>query len=218
MKFSLLLTVVMLLLAGCAEKPKLFWGVDEGKGDESTSASSAPQAASRPALIVPPELRRDQASVPEAKDVAVEPSMPGRYHQEVAGKQVALDARVYPMPVAQLFSTVVDAMTALNLPVQSVDSPSGTITSDWVRTGANNANAVSATVGNMFGSGPSITRYRFVVRVLRQGAPGAQEQARLEVRTVSQAYINNHWVNRKLARDHAAELFSAVEERLGIAR
>lgn len=198
--------------------PKLFWDVDEGKGETATGTAASPRAASRPALIVPPELRKDQAAVPAAKNVAVEPSMPERYKKEVAGQQVALDARVYGQPVAHVFSTVVDAMTALNVPVQSVDSPSGTITSDWVRVGASNPNAFSSAVGGAFGGGETMQRYRFVVRVLRQGQAeaGAAEKARLEIRTISQVFVNRHWVNRKLPRDHAAELFSAVEERLGV--
>jgi uncharacterized lipoprotein len=211
-----LLTVALLLLGGCSETPKFFWDTDEGKGGQP--GAEVVKAPSRPALVVPPELRKDQAAVPEASDVAVEAAMPERYKKEVAGQQVGLDARVYETPVAHVFSTVVDAMTGLNMPVQSVDSPSGTVTSDWVHVSANNPNAFSAAVGGVFGGGETMQRYRFVVRVLRQGEakPGEPAKSRLEIRTISQVFINRHWVNRKLKRNYSKELFNAVEERLGV--
>jgi len=99
-------------------------------------------------------------------------------------------------------------MTALNMPVQSVDSASGTITTDWIRRGANNPNFLTGL--GLFGSGGIVTRHRFVVRIFPDG-----EKARLEIRTLAQGFINNHWVNRPLKRKASEEMFVAVEEQLG---
>jgi uncharacterized lipoprotein len=129
-----------------------------------------------------------------------------------AGKAVALDAKLYATDAANVFSAVIDAMTALNMPVQSVDSPSGTVTTDWIR--QSSASATSTFSQGLFGGdGVQAVRYRFVVRVLRQ-ATEEKVQTRLEIRTVAQAFINKHWVNRHIKRQVNAELFSAVDERL----
>ncbi|RMH50440.1 MAG: hypothetical protein D6682_06875 [Zetaproteobacteria bacterium] len=202
-------------LAGCGGKmPKLFWGMDEG--DRGSGGTHAAEAPSRPPLVVPPQLR-GKVELPMADQVAREQGALAQAHiapatkRLVAGKAVALDARVYPVTPAELFSAALDAMTALNIPVESVDSPSGTITSDWVRKDAASA---TTTMLNIFGAGPPLaTRYRFVVRVLRQQVEG-KAQARLEVRTLAQIFTNRHWVNRPMRRKVSNELFSAVEERL----
>ncbi len=133
----------------------------------------------------------------------------------VAGKSVSLDAKIYDNSAAQVFSATVDSMTALNMPVQSVDSPSGTLTTDWIRQESlEAANTAMAAVSGMFGGdGVMALRYRFVVRVLRQKVE-EREVTRLEIRTVGQAYINRRWVNRPIVRKVSDELFSAVEERL----
>ncbi|MDQ6951071.1 MAG: hypothetical protein Q9M26_05345 [Mariprofundales bacterium] len=199
--------------------PKLFWSVDEGKGTPST-AHGMTQVPSRAPLVVPPELQ-GKVDVPMPKQVA--PKMANDAESKavaanrkrlVAGKAVALDARVYSVDAAPLFSAVVDAMTALNIPVDSVDSPSGTVTSDWIRRDSASATAYVPILSSMFGASlAQAKRHRFVVRVLRQQV-GDVEQSRLEVRTLSQSFINRHWVDQPVVRKFSNELFSAVEERI----
>jgi len=65
-------------------------------------------------------------------------------------------------------------------------------------------------VTGMFGGGPTHTRYRYVVRVLRV----SDHQTQLEIRTLGQQFINKHWVNTPLKINPTEELFSAVEERI----
>ncbi len=201
-------------LTGCSGVPKLFWGLDEGVDKKSQQAKPV-KAEVRPALEVPPELR-GKVEVPAAEHIATREAMPERYKKAVAGKHVALDARVYPQPVDRVFSAVVDAMTALNLPVNSVDSASGTITTDWVRTDANTTNDNSFIKGfDIFGSHARAIRYRYVVRVMRLRPDAkAKGQTRLQIRTMAQAFIGKHWVNKKLKRKFSTELFSRVEEML----
>lgn len=208
--FKVLSFITVLLLAGCSSgMPKLFWSTDEGTGRGAGHAQV--KAESRPALEVPPSLR-GEVEVPEASAIAVQEAMPERYKAAVTGKQVALDARLYKASIGDVFSAVVDAMTALNLPVQGVDSASGTITTDWVRRGVNNPSVNSML--NMLGGGePQAVRYRFVTRVLRETVEGV-EKTRLEVRTLGQVFNNGHWINKKLTRQRANELFSRVEELL----
>lgn len=206
-----------LLLAACSGMPQLFWKSNDNKPDYARGKGGSSQADSRAPLDVPPELR-EQVEVPMPDKVATETARAGKggvkmseaEKEAVAGKAVSLDARIYEQMPAPVFSAVVDAMTALNLPVQSVDSPSGTVTTEWIREGANNASLIS-TVGGMFGAGPAITHYRYVVRVLRTES----DKTRLEIRTLGQQYINHHWVNRPIKQKISNDLFSAVEERLG---
>jgi len=204
---KLLIITALTLLTGCSEgMPKLFWGADEG-GAKSTAQA---EAKARPVLDVPPSLR-GQVSVPDAESVAMQKSMPERYQKAVAGKEVALDVREYAAPASGIFSAVVDAMTALNFPVQSVDSASGTVTTDWIRKDADTSNMMTSLLG---GGGIQATRHRFVVRVLRSTADDGKQTSHLEVRSLAQVFQNRHWTNKKLKRKLAEELFSAVEERL----
>ncbi len=203
-------------LAACSEMPKMFWGVDEGVSSHEAKGTGA-AAPERPPLVMPPSLQ-GKVTVPMADKVATRrvPLSAARIapsaKRMVVGKAVALDARAYPVEAAVLFSSVVDAMTALNIPVESVDSPSGTITSDWIRKDA--ASNAFPMIASAFGRGaPQAVRYRFVVRVLRQEIDG-KPHARLEVRTLGQEFRNRHWVNRSLKRKLSNELFSAVEERI----
>ncbi|PIQ33405.1 MAG: hypothetical protein CO186_07800 [Zetaproteobacteria bacterium CG_4_9_14_3_um_filter_49_83] len=200
----------LLLISGCmSDSNKMFWKV--GEGDEKSKAEVV-QAEVRQPLDVPPELRGEVA-VPQADEIATTQEMPEKYREQVAGKAVALDAKVYEVATGKVFSTVIDAMTAENLPVQSVDSASGTITTDWVKIGANNPSLFNGI--SFLGDGVMATRYRFVVRVLRQSVDGSQaEHTRLEIRTLGQVFQTNHWVNKTLKRNYANNLFSAVEERL----
>jgi hypothetical protein len=195
--------------------PQLFWSVDEGKDQPAYAqgnSSGAKDAAARAPLDVPPELRAD-LEVPAAADVASadDSALPEKYRQAVAGKAVSLDARVYNVDAASLFSAVVDAMTALNLPVDSVDSPSGIVTSDWIRRGANTPNAFAGIFG---GASSDITKHRFVVRVFRLKMD-AQTKSKLEIRVLGQAFVNGHWVNRPFKANISKDLFSSVEEQLG---
>jgi len=204
-------TVAVMLLVGCSSgMPKLFWSTDEG-ADKGSSSHAVVKSESRPALDVPPSLR-GKVEVPDAGSIAVQQSMPERYKASVAGKRVALDSRLYDASVGVVFSSVIDGMTALNLPVQSVDSASGTITTDWVRTGANNP-SVNSLLNAFGGGGPQAVRYRYITRVLRETS-NEVTKTRLEVRTMAQVFSNGHWVNKKLARKRANELFSRVEELL----
>jgi len=199
---------MIMLLAGCSSGgPKLFWGADEGTEKSATQAQV--QSDVRPALDIPPSLR-GEVEVPDAGAIAVQKAVPERYKKTLAGKQVALDARLYNASVAAVFSATVDGMAALNLPVQSVDSASGTITTDWVRTDANSPNVNSAL--SFFGGGAALaTRYRYMIRVLRETSDGVTK-TRLEIHTMAQAFRNGHWTNKKLTRRRADELFSRIEE------
>jgi len=206
---KLLAITAFTMLAGCSEgMPKLFWGTDEGAAKSSVQA----EAKARPVLDVPPSLR-GQVSVPDAESVAMQKSMPERYEKAIAGKAVALDVREYGVPVGSVFSAVIDAMTALNLPVQSVDSASGTVTTDWIRKDADRSSIIS-TYNPFNNSGVQAIRHRFVVRVLRNTADDGKQTSHLEVRSLAQVFQNKHWTNKKLKRKFAEELFSAVEERL----
>ncbi|MES0371103.1 MAG: hypothetical protein ABUK11_02395 [Mariprofundaceae bacterium] len=202
------------------------WHEDDKPDYARTGVGGASASApSREALDIPPSLRGDvEVPMPDqiatgavstgAADKIAVAGLSAADKKAVAGKSVALDARVYEADAAHVFSSVVDAMTALDLPVQGVDSPSGTITTDWIR---KNSKTRSANFGGFspFGSGDVVIaeRWRFVVRVFRQKSDEGT-QARLEIRTVGQAFMNKHWVNRQIKRKVSAELFSAVEERL----
>ncbi|MDQ6994504.1 MAG: hypothetical protein Q9M18_02785 [Mariprofundaceae bacterium] len=205
-------SLVVLGLSACVnEDTKYTWGVDEGKN--ASKAAKTIVAESRPPLDVPPGLL-GQVSMPHAEQIAVSKVMPKRIAKKIAGKQVALDAKVYEKPVSDVFSAALNAMTGLDLPVQSVDSASGTLTTDWVR-----QRSKSSSISNLLGgSGVLAIRYRFVARVLNQSMKGDdgvdKTVTRFEVHTIAQAYKNNHWSNTKLARRFAKELFSRVDENL----
>ncbi|MDX8404375.1 MAG: hypothetical protein R8K54_08220 [Mariprofundaceae bacterium] len=194
----------------------IMWNEDDKPDYARTGAgrSSAP-AHSRAPLDIPPSLRAE-IEVPEADQIATgSGSINAAGKKAVAGKSVSLDARTYEVNAAHVFSSVVDAMTALNLPVQSVDSPSGTVTTDWVREDSKSKSVDYSGLGAIFGAGDVVlaVRYRFVVRVLRQKVDEGV-RARLEIRTIGQAFMNKHWVDLVLKRKVSDELFSAVEERL----
>lgn len=213
LKHRLLLPILSLplWLAACGDRPLIYGHEDEKPAYEQGSAGTV-QAESRAPLDVPPDLR-GELEVPMPESIAVQGEGQGgaRIEKEaVAGKAVSLDARVYEAMPDKVFSAVVDAMTALNLPVASVDSPSGTVTTEWIRQGADNPNIAASALDSLFGGGPSIFRYRYVVRVLRQG----EKQTQLQIRTLGQAFISRHWVNKPIRRKVSADLFAAVEEQL----
>jgi hypothetical protein len=207
---NILSIVVVLVLTGCMSGgTKMLWSTDEGAGKGQTRGQL--QADARPALDIPPSLR-GEVEVPDAGAIAVRKTVSERYKKTVAGKRVALDARLYDASAASVFSAVLDGMTALNLPVESVDSASGTITTDWVRTDANNPN-VNTLMNAFGGGGPQAIRYRYVARVLRETLDDVTK-TRLEIRTMAQTFSNGHWTNKKLTRKRAEELFSRVGELL----
>jgi len=206
MPSSLILIIAVVILSGCSDRQLL---VPYSDNTDKPAYSQNGSAASRAPLDVPPELRGD-VEVPEPEKIA---SQGGSVNKDrVAGQAVSLDGRVYSYGVATVFSATVDAMTALNMPVQSVDSPSGTLTTDWIKKESATSN-VSVLSGVFGGETVLAVRYRFVVRVLRQKSEET-EVTRLEIRTVGQAFVNRHWVNRPMKRKVADELFAAVEERL----
>ncbi len=208
MQRSPLLFLLILSLTGCqGGMPKLFWDADENKPAYAQGKADGSQADSRMPLDVPPDLQ-GEVKVPEAERPLSAAGVDET--KTVAGKAVSLNARAYQVPVDRAFSAAVDAMTALSLPVQSVDSPSGTITTEWVRRDSGRLIPVLSNALSMFGAGPTHTRYRFVVRVFRLVDGGS----RIEIRTLGQQYINRHWVNRALKRTAVKEIFSAIEQRL----
>jgi len=205
-----------LLLAGCqGGMPQMFWSMDDNKPDYARGSRDNSRSEGRAPLDVPPELRKD-IEVPMPDKIATEAAQGGarisaREKKMIAGKAVSLDARVYDQNAAQVFSAIIDAMTALNMPVESVDSPSGTITSAWIRIDSSNPNAYVGAAMDMFGAGPVHTRHRFIVRVFRM----KDGKTQLQIRTLAQQFIRRHWVNKILKRKVANELFTAVEERIG---
>jgi len=211
------LMIVMLIstaaLNACVGLPNfgnMFYPVENDKPDYARSGKDNPAAEGRAPLDVPPELRKE-IEVPMPDAVATEAAQGGaKIDKAVAGKAVSLDARVYDRSAAQVFSAVVDAMTALNLPVDSVDSPSGTITTAWIRYDSSNVNAYLGSALDVFGAGPVHTRHRFIVRVFRM----KDGKTQLQIRTLAQQFMNRHWVNKQLKRKVALELFAAVEERI----
>ncbi len=209
--------LALFFLSACADT-QMFWDLNDNKPDYVRGSKDSGQAKGHAPLEIPPELRQ-KVEVPMPDKVAIDAArgdvkMSKEEKEAVAGKSVSLDTRLYTVNPAKVFSAVLDAMTALNLPVESVDSPSGTITSDWIRPNANTTNSYMGAVTSMFGAGPVIIRYRFIVRVFRTQAG----QSELQIRTLGQRFINRHWVNKPLKRKKANELFSAIDERIGNAR
>ncbi|MCF7820936.1 MAG: hypothetical protein K9M17_00685 [Mariprofundaceae bacterium] len=219
MKYSprfLIFVIALLGLSACADRPLLIpWEDPKDQPDYARGSAGSSKADSRAPLDVPPSLM-GEVEVPTPDSVASRRGELPEYAKEaVAGKAVALDAKLYAVDAAKVFSAVIDAMTSLNLPVQSVDSPSGTVTTDWIRWDAGSATSTQASFGGLFGGdGVQGYRHRFVIRVLRQKVEGESgAQTRLEIRTIGQGYINRHWVNRPFKRNVSGELFSAVDER-----
>jgi len=212
LRYSFLCTIILTITA-CSGMPQLFWPTEKGGSSHAVGNAKVTQAQARAPLELPPELRAD-IELPMANKVANAPRevLSERYTKAVAGKAVTLKARVYDTSADQVFSAVVDAMTSLNIPVESVDSPSGIVTSDWVRSGSQNY----STFGSMLGQASSLTRHRFVVRVFRlKTEGGGKEQTRLEVRSLLQVFSNKHWVNTPMNQKHIASFFTTVEEQLG---
>jgi len=197
------------LLSAC--EGKQFFYPNEQTGPAYTLGGGADPVTGKPRapLDVPPELQAE-LEVPMAGEVASradEKVLSKDYQDAVAGKAIALDARLYTVDAAKVFSAVVDAMTSMNIPVDSVDSPSGVITSDWIIRG-------SVSMANMFGQGVPPTRHRFIVRVYRAKVEGRAEACKLEIRVHGQAAINRAWVNKPFKKNVAEQLFVGVDEQL----
>jgi len=213
MKRYFLILPMISLLSAC--EGKQFFYPNEQTGPAYTLGKGADPVTGKPRapLDVPPELQAD-LEVPMAGEVASradEKVLSKDYQDAVAGKAIALDARLYPVDAAKVFSAVVDAMTSMNIPVDSVDSPSGVITSDWIRRGSN-----SASMFDMFGQNlaNTPTRHRFIVRVYRAKIAGRAESSKLEIRVHGQAAINRAWKNKPFKKNVAEQLFVAVDEQL----
>jgi len=211
-RLFLTLLIVPIFVAACSSngsiipKDLIMWH-DDDKPAYAKGGKQAGQAASREPLDVPPELRA-KLELPGAERVASnvdEKVLPKKYQEAVAGKAVALDARMYQLTPSEVFSAVVDAMTSLNIPVESVDSPSGIVTSDWVRKGENSV--------GLFGGSSGLTRHRFIVRVYRAKLED-KLMTRLEIRVLGQASQNRRWVNQPIKRNVSEELFTSVDEQL----
>lgn len=201
-----------MLLSGCASQ-KFFYPNEETGGPAYAQGNSVDSVSgkSRAPLVVPPELQAE-LEVPMAGEIASradEKVLSKDYQDAVAGKAIALDAKLYPVDAAKVFSAVVDAMTSLNIPVDSVDSPSGVITSDWIRRGA-----TTSAMLDMFGQSNIPTRHRFIVRVYRAKIEGREEATRLEIRVHGQAAVNRAWVNKPFKKNVAEQLFIGVDEQL----
>jgi len=220
----LLIIISAWILSACSGGiPKLFWDVDNGQPAYARGHGTNTQAKGRAPLDVPPELRKDiEVPMPDkvasqaASNAANSSGVTQEHRQAVAGSAVSLNARRYDYTAAQVFSSVIDAMTALNMPVASVDSPSGTLTTEWVGQDVNSSNVyIVSSMLKMFGGGKATkVRYRYVVRVLRVKAGQSQlKQTQLEVRTLGQQFTN-HWQNVPLKKKVSNELFAAVEEQL----
>ncbi len=221
MMISFLLYSLLLAFSACSSMPQMFWDTEGGNGlpvyAKGTSGSS--DAKSRPLLEVPPELK-SELKLPGTDDTNKNTggdNIPEQYRKAVAGKAVALHARLYDVRAERLFSAVVDAMTALNMPVDSVDSPSGVITTEWIRKSSTRSGGMLDLdiLGNLFGGGAQKAhRYRFIVRIFKVKAD-IHLKSRLEVRLLSQVLTNRHWVNRPINKKPGLKLFSAVEKQLG---
>ncbi|GAV20066.1 hypothetical protein MMIC_P1028 [Mariprofundus micogutta] len=217
-----LISSLLFLLSACSGMPKLFWDTQEGQNDGPVYAKGAASydgAGDKPRapLEVPPELRAE-LEIPETDQVEMAPNsvpVPVQYRKAVAGKAVSLEARQYNIESMNLFSAAADAMTALSMPVNSVDSPSGILTTDWIRkqVGTNSMLNLESLLG---GAGkPKAYRHRFVLRIFKTDGDIAP-QSRLEVRMISQVFLNNHWVNKQFSNKPRAELFAAVENQLAL--
>lgn len=207
-RLFLTLLISTILLSACAGQDLIMWHDDDTPVYAKKGGKSAGKATSRQPLEVPPELRAELA-LPGADVVASkvdEKVLPKKYQQAVAGKAVSLDARMYELTPAEVFSSVVDAMTSLNIPVDSVDSPSGIITSDWIRRGVHSMSIFG-------GGGDQVTRHRFIVRVYRATVEKKQ-MTKLEIRVLGQSHLNRRWINKPIKRKVSKELFKAVEEQL----
>ncbi len=202
-----------MLLAGCSSGGPLIMFYDTQ--DKPTEAGPSENNGRNVTSSVPVEASLDshgKTEVPMPDKIAVQRTDSSHVTDKVAtvdesgaGKTASLDVRAYNTSAALLFSAVVDGMTALNLPIEHLNSPSGRVVTDWVRSDAGQLNP---------SDGSTRTRYRYVAKVFRSENG---EHAKLEVQTLSQAFVKRHWTNKAMPRKVSNELFDAVEEQLGVA-
>ena len=199
---SLLFFSCLLSFSACSQMPNMpniFWD-SENAQYEPDHADAGVKPVKPPEIS--PELHTNR-TLPMAGDIAAAASadkLPEKYRRLLAGHDFTLEKRSYEPPVADLFSAIIDAMTSLNIPVQSVDSRHGIVTSDWLRKGENDLNM------------PGIrgyTRHRFIISVVPVGA-----EFSMEVRTIGQIFKQKHWMDKRLRRNASLELFIAVDEQL----
>jgi len=200
-------SVLYLLLAGfvltaCAGKSLSLFDNDEPAYTQGSNTSG--RAPSPPASQDELPVMRGEAGVPMPAQVAVK-EQDTAIDKAFDSKTASLDTRKYDAGAGLVFSSVIDAMTALNMAIHSVDSPAGAITTEWILQDANSS-SITLTEGRA-----RPLRYRFIVSVQRLGASG---RTQLEICTLGQALIKRHWVNRPVRRKVSEELFLAVGEQL----
>jgi len=204
LRTGVILTGVILagmMLTACSGKTFSLFGDNELENAQVAGDSGMAQAPDSQGEMSHP---RGDASVPLPGQVAVKEHIAG-IDQAIAGEKATLDTRIYDDSASRVFSSVVDALTALNMPIQRVNSSSGLITTDWIWQNANTVN-VALSNGRM-----QTVRYRFFVRLARRPSSG---KVQLEIRTLGQTRIDKEWVTGPLKRKVSEELFSAVEEQL----
>jgi hypothetical protein len=205
----LLLCSILLMVSACNGMPKLFWDTDEGRYESDIASTPPSSPGTEPPTLsddIAPELHANR-QLPMAGDIGITASagkLPEKYRQLLASQTPALDTRIYGQTIAKVFSAAVDAMTSLNIPVESVDSPNGVVISDWVRKGENNLTMPSI---------KSYTRHRFIVYIYRTGRKSGGITG-MEVRVLGQIFHNRHWINSPIKRKLSEELFTAVDEQL----
>jgi hypothetical protein len=191
--------------------PKLFWDTDEDRYESDIASGSPPQSVpgTEPPTLsddIAPELHANR-QLPMAGDIGITASagrLPEKYRQLLVSQTSTLNTRTYGQPIAEIFSAAVDAMTSLNIPVESVDSPNGVVISDWIRKGENNLSMPSI---------KSYTRHRFIVYIYRTGKKSGNITG-MEVHVLGQTFHNRHWINSPIKRKVSEELFTAVDEQL----
>jgi len=197
----ILIASVALMFSACSGMPQLFWDADGSQNPQQESGEEGNNKGTQ-TVAISPEVHADY-EIPSAGKVAVRAGpMPEKYKNMLTGRAVTLDVRSFNAPPGTVFSSVVDAMLSLNIPVDVVDSPSGIITSDWVREGEDDPTFQPSIIG--------FKRHAFVVRVV----PATEGTSNLEIHVIGQEYERNQWVDRPLKRKVSEELYSAVDELL----
>ncbi len=180
----LLLCAWLLLFSACSQMPdmpNLFWDTEDAQHEPDT-VSPGRNAEPQPALTdgVSAELRTDR-QLPMAEQIgkaAIAGKLPQQYRTLLGDDAITVDARSYGRTVAELFSAVIDAMTSLNIPIESVDSPNGVITSGWIGKGENDLTMPGI---------KAYTRHRFIIYIYRSGGKSG-DMSRMEVRVPGQLY------------------------------
>jgi len=211
MKRYLLFIPLISLLPACG--PLIIPNEQVGPAYSQASSTERAGGKQRAPLDVPPELKAE-LEMPMAGEIASRTDdkiLSSEYQNAVAGKAISLDAKVYRIEAPKVFSAVVDAMTSMNIPVDSVDSPSGIITSDWIRRGANSTASLGLSIFGDIGDTP--VRHRYIVRIYRAKLKDS-EATKLEIRVHGQSAVNGSWKNKPFKHKASEQLFVATEEQL----